>query len=275
MNMRIVEAIAKKDIRSITSNTQVWLGLVLLPVLFGAVMPGILILVAKSTNLDSESLTKFVHNTLERLPAQREMLEQLPSINHQFIYFAVTYLFGTLFLLIPILNALMIALNGFVGEKERNTLESLMYAPISIKELFVGKIMAAFIPAFLCTIIAFVLYGIVVDSFTYSMFGRLIFPNSHWMLLLIWVTPGITLFTILISVFISARSKGFQEAQQLGGIIVLPLVGLLISQVTGLLFISKMFIFIAGGVLLLIDFLLLLWIAKVNQRDKLFESQVI
>jgi hypothetical protein len=52
-------------------------------------------------------------------------------------------------------------------------------------------------------------------------------------------------------------------------------VGLLISQVTGLLFISKMFIFIAGGALLLIDFLLLLWIAKVNQRDKLFESQVI
>jgi ABC-2 type transport system permease protein len=53
MKMNKIWAVAAKDIRSIKSSTQVWLGLVLLPVLFSVVFPGALVLFARFGDLAS------------------------------------------------------------------------------------------------------------------------------------------------------------------------------------------------------------------------------
>ena len=42
----------------------------------------------------------------------------------------------------------VVAASSFVGEKERKTLESLLYTPIDIASLFWGKLLSAFIPAY-------------------------------------------------------------------------------------------------------------------------------
>lgn len=277
MNIRIVRAIAKKDIRSITSNPQVWLGLVLLPLLFGIVLPAVVIIVAKSmSGSPDQSVVGLLTTMVDNFPDQavKQALQQMPDFTHQVIYLFVNYLLCTFFLLIPVINALMIAINSFVGEKERRTLESLLYAPLEIKDLFLGKVMAAFIPSYTITLIGFVLCGVTVNSLTYSMFDRIIFPNWQWVVLLVWVIPAFTLLTILVSVLVSARTKGFQEAQQIGGIIILPIIALIISQMTGVVLISTTLLWLVGGGVFILSAVLLRQIAKSNQREVLFERQV-
>jgi ABC-2 type transport system permease protein len=173
-----------------------------------------------------------------------------------------------------VINSMMIALNSFVGEKERGTLESLLFAPITVKELFVGKVLSAFVPTMVLTIGSFILFGVITTVITYPMFDAFIFPNTNWLLLVFWLSPIITLFTILIEVLVSARSKSFQEAQQIGGLVILPIVGLFVGQATGMLLISPVILLIVGLVLLVINLLLLFLISKYNNRNTLFESQV-
>jgi ABC-2 type transport system permease protein len=276
MNNRLIWLIASKDMKAITSSVQVWLGLILLPAIFSVILPIAFILSVKYLPLSSPEFTDLVENVLKGLQETKtgELISSLPSIKHQIIYVVINYMFGSIFLLIPCINAMMIALYSFVGEKERRTMETLLFSPITVKELFIGKALSAFLPAIGITFISFILFGIIVISLTFDMFGFLIFPNANWMILILWVAPMITILTILVNVFVSARSKGFQEAQQLGGILIIPIMGLFVGQATGFLVMSPLVLSLIGIGLLLLNLLLLKMMTKFNDRNKLFEQQI-
>ncbi|MFX3625354.1 MAG: ABC transporter permease subunit [Ectobacillus sp.] len=276
MNRSVVWAIAYKDIKAITSNSQIWLGFVLTPLIFCVIMPLALILAARFADMQPNELTAFVTNTINQLPRGdiRAKIESFPTLNHQMIFLAVNYLLGSLFLLIPCLNSMMIAANSFVGEKERRTLESLLFAPVTVSELFVAKVLAAFLPAMAISLASFLLFGIVVTIATADMFGQLIFPNANWLILIFWLCPVISLLTILVNVLVSARVKGFQEAQQLGGIVVIPIIGLFVAQTTGFLVLNPLLLLLIGFVLLIVNGFLLKKITAYNSRNVLFEKQI-
>jgi ABC-2 type transport system permease protein len=276
MNMNLVWTIAMKDIKGITGNKQVSTGLIILPLIFAIILPAVFILLIRFVPLTDPEIKTMTNTILSNLPNGeiKETITNLPSFTHQVIYVIINYLLGSMFLLIPVINSMMIALNSFVGEKERGTLESLLFAPITVKELFVGKVLSAFVPTMVLTIGSFILFGVITTVITYPMFDAFIFPNTNWLLLVFWLSPIITLFTILIEVLVSARSKSFQEAQQIGGLVILPIVGLFVGQATGMLLISPVILLIVGLVLLVINLLLLFLISKYNNRNTLFESQV-
>gem|GEM_PF-4910345 len=75
-------------------------------------------------------------------------------------------------------------------------------------------------------------------------------------------------------IYISARVKGFQEAYQLGSLVVLPIVGLFISQMTGVLFLSVAVLAAIELIVLLIDGALVFYTAQQFDRDRLFSTQV-
>lgn len=276
MNRQLIWLIASKDIKAITSSVQVWLGLILLPAIFSVIFPLVFILFIKYLPLTSPELTDLVETVLKGLRETKagELISSLPSIKHQIIYVVINYMLGSIFLLIPCLNAMMIALHSFVGEKERRTMETLLFSPITVKDLFIGKVLSAFIPAIGITLISFILFGIITISLTYDMFGFLIFPNANWLILILWVVPMITILTILVNVFVSARAKGFQEAQQLGGILILPIMGLFVGQATGFLVMNPVVLSLIGFVLLILNLVLLKMMTKYNDRNRLFEKQI-
>jgi ABC-2 type transport system permease protein len=276
INKNIVWTIAMKDIKGITSNKQVLIGLIILPLIFAVIFPTVFILLLNFVPLTSTEVETMTNTILSALPNghSKDMINQLPSFNHQMIYVVVNYLLGSMFLLIPVINSMMIALNSFVGEKERGTLESLLFAPITVKELFIGKVLSAFVPTIVLTVGSFVIFGVITTAITYPIFNGFIFPNTNWLLLVFWLSPILTLFTILIEVLVSARSKSFQEAQQIGGLVILPIVGLFVGQATGMLIISPIILLLVGMFLLMINVLLIFLISKYNNRNTLFESQV-
>lgn len=276
MNRQLIWLIASKDIKAITSSVQVWLGLILLPAIFSVIFPLVFIIFIKYLPLTSPELTDLVETVLKGLQETKagELISSLPSMKHQIIYVVINYMLGSIFLLIPCLNAMMIALHSFVGEKERRTMETLLFSPITVKDLFIGKVLSAFIPAIGITLISFILFGIITISLTYDMFGFLIFPNANWLILILWVVPMITILTILVNVFVSARAKGFQEAQQLGGILILPIMVLFVGQATGFLVMNPVVLSLIGLVLLILNLVLLKMMTKYNDRNRLFEKQI-
>ncbi|AJY73625.1 ABC transporter permease subunit [Paenibacillus beijingensis] len=273
---KAVWTIAKKDIYAVRASVQLWLPMLIVPLLMGVVLPGGLLIASRLLDLSALGNFEKLLPLLQSVSGSggQPDLTSMPTDNHRLVYYLSLYMFAPFFLLIPIMSSSIITANSFAGEKERKTLEGLLYTPITMKELFLGKMLAAFVPSILLTAGAFAAYGIVVDAVAYPMFGRLIFPNVSWLVLMLVVVPVVSVFVILINVFISAKVKGFQEAFQLGGLVVLPVLGLVVSQATGLLLLSPLVLLVIGAVLLVINVFLLQSLAKWNERHTFLEHHV-
>ncbi|WP_144553882.1 ABC transporter permease subunit [Bacillus sp. X1(2014)] len=279
MNKNIIAAVAQKDIKNTFSSKKIWVPMIILPLLLCILLPAIFAYVGLNTELigdSSKDLEKPINAIIKNFPNEelRNTLAALPTLGYKSVYFFLNFMIIPFFLMTAIINSMVTSSNSFAGEKERNTLETLLFAPITVSELFFGKVIASFIPTIVITFLAFLLNAVIVNLITYRIFNEILFLNSTWLLLMFWVIPALVIFNIVLNVLVSARVKSFQEAQQFGGIMVLPVVGLIISQVSGLFFLSPLTLFLIGVGLLVANGILLKLITKFNQRNTLFESQI-
>ncbi len=270
-------AIARKDVQAITANLQVWLPMLLLPLILGIAVPLGLVLVFRfGADSMSPSDAQAVLGWAEKLPsgAVAAALAELPELSQRLIYVGVNYMLAPFFLLIPLMAASVISADSFAGEKERGTLETLLFAPVDMLSLFIGKVLAAFVPAMALSLATLLLCAAAVNAAAWPLFGRIIFPQVNWIPLVLLVIPAIALLAVLLNVFISARVATFQAAYQLGGMVVLPMLLLVVGQVTGVLVFSVPVVLGVGAVLLLLNGLLLWQLLRRLDRQQLFASQV-
>jgi ABC-2 type transport system permease protein len=99
--------------------------------------------------------------------------------------------------------------------------------------------------------------------------GRIFFPNMMWIGLALWVAPAIAGLGLGTTVLISARAQSFQEAYQLGGVVVLPILLLVVGQATGILYFSSGLVFLLGLVFWMVDAVLLLAGGQTFRRTEL------
>ncbi|WP_428911483.1 ABC transporter permease subunit [Niallia sp. Krafla_26] len=274
MNSRIFKAIVKKDLMDIYRSKNLLATLIIIPILFSIILPATLLAGAlffdldKLTGADARHLVDSFVTQLNNGGINFESLEQ------QFVYLFINYLLPSLFLLVPIITASTVAANSFVGEKERRTLESLLFSPITIKTLFISKVAASFIPSFLVSIVSFILSGLLINSMGYPLFGSLIFPSANWLALVFCLSPMVSFMTVLLNIYISSRVKTYQEAQNISGVIVLPVIALLVGQASGLFLVGTGLTLIISFVILIINIALLQRMTKYNDRFLLFEKQI-
>jgi len=159
--------------------------------------------------------------------------------------------------------------SSFVGEKEHKTMETLLYTPISMEQLLRAKILGVFIPSFIITLLSFIAFGIIINIGGLIYFGKLIFPDIKWLIIILWISPAINFLSLTLTVMVSAKSKTFQEAQQVSGILVLPVILLLVGQMTGVIMLNNFIMFTAGAVLLIIDYILIKRISSKFIPEKL------
>jgi ABC-2 type transport system permease protein len=146
---------------------------------------------------------------------------------------------------------------SFAGEKERKTLEALFYTPASDRELFIAKILAAFILAVGLAWLSFVLYGVVLNLLGYPVMGQLWFPTLVWYPLMLWVVPAVSLLGVAGSVIISSRVSTFMDAYQASAALVIPVILILIGQFAGVLYLTVELILLFGLIIWIIDFVLI------------------
>ncbi len=138
------------------------------------------------------------------------------------------------FLLIPIMASSVMAASSFVGEKEKHTLETLLYSPpLSLKQLFQAKILAGFSVGMMVSFISFIAMMIVLEIEMLILTGAVILPDISWLIVMLLIAPSISLVSIGITVRGSAKSQTMEEAQQRAVFLVFPIIGLVIGQFTG------------------------------------------
>lgn len=275
MNRRAVWAMASKDMRAIGANLQVLLPMLVVPLVLGVLMPGGLVWALLRFGESSGELEEFMR-VLERVPvgSLTGALASFTDPSARAAFLLANYLLAPFFLLIPLMASSTISADSFAGEKERGTLESLLFSPVPVGELFLAKVLAAFLPATALTWGTFLLTTLTVNAVAWPWMGRVFFPTPNWLPLLLLVIPLLSLATVFLTVFVSARVSTFQAAYQLGGVLVLPVLALVVGNMTGLLFLSTPVIAAIGVGLAVVDLLMLLALRRYLDRAQLFESQV-
>lgn len=273
MNWNKIWAIANKDITETQQNKSVWLSVFIVPLVFILILPLAVIIVASNPEI-SGSLTSD--------PDTVKMLEQIPSfmlqttaglnLNQSVVVMMLGYFFAPFFLIMPIMFATIIASESFAGEHERKTIEALIYTPTSDAELFTGKAMASFIPAMVITLVSFIGYTIVLNVAGYPLMGKLWFPMTNWYPLIFWVSPALSLLSIAFTVLISSKIHTFMGAYQSSAVLVLLVLGLLVGQITGVLYLSPLVGILLGLVLFLMDLVLMNVAVKTFNRAKILAS---
>ena len=226
----------KKDFREVSRNWQVILPIVVVPFMFAVLLPVVMMLIPNLVDMPGSSLGG-IEELIKILPSH--VKSELIGMTEQQIlaYVMSLYFFAPFFLIIPLMASSVIASDSFAGEKERKTIEALLATPLSDSELFLGKILVSFVPSMTVTVISFTIYSAVVDLLSFAIFdGRLLLPNLAWIMLIFGLAPAIALTSIGLTVMISARVKGFREAQQISVILLVPILALIFAQVTGVLF---------------------------------------
>jgi ABC-2 type transport system permease protein len=274
MNSGRMSAIIKKDISSVTSSAQMWLPMIVVPLVFMILIPLGVTIMGRTLRIEDLNNAGMVEQFLTQAPfpeLQKE-LAAFPDLMQKAVYVFANYLFAPMFLIVPVMVATIISGGGFAGEKEKKTLESLLYTPITEKELFFSKTAAAFFPSLVVSAVGFVLYGAVLNAFGYPLFGRLFFPSWSWLPFMLLVVPGVSILAIGVTVIVSAKVRGFQEAQQISVLIILPIFLLVVTQAVGVFFLSAAVCAALGALLLIADYFIISRAAKGFDREKLLKN---
>ena len=273
MNWKSIFTIAKKDIYEARQNKSVWMGVIIVPLIFVVVLPLVFIILASSPSL-SGSLTDDPDTAkmLEMMPAFMTQATAGMNLVQSFIVTFLGYFFAPFFLILPVMCSSIVASESFAGEKERKTIEALLYTPATDTELFLGKVLAAFIPALIITWVSFLGYIIVLNVGGYPLMGRIWFPLTNWYPLIFWVSPAISLLAIAATVLISSKVTTFMGAYQTSASLVVLVLALIAGQATGVLYLSTGISLLLGVGIWLVD-VVLSWLAiRTFNRERLLAS---
>jgi ABC-type Na+ efflux pump permease subunit len=174
-----------------------------------------------------------------------------------------------LFLMMPIFVPILISAHAVAGEKEKRTLEPLLASPITALELVVGKSLASLLPAVSICFLAFAALCVGVDFVAWPVTQSFVLPNTMWVFGVVVIAPLFAFFGNGVAVIISARVGDSRLAQQLSGLFVMPLVGLAAGQFGGWLKSGTLYYAIIGGVVLLLDVVILFAAQKLFDRERL------
>jgi ABC-type Na+ efflux pump permease subunit len=163
----------------------------------------------------------------------------------------------TIFIIMAGLLPTVIASYSFIGEKVERSLEPLLATPTTDGELLFGKCLAAFLPSIIATYIGAAIFIVFVDAWTYGKLGYLIMPNWGTAVILGLAAPLACMLSVELNVIISSRVSDIRSAQQLGGLVILPLVGIFLLGETGIVPIGVSYLLVISAILLIADLILL------------------
>lgn len=268
MNWRAIFAIVRKDLKVVLQNKGVIIPIIMVPlILFGA-LPWISAFAPSLINLGGTSMDELTA-LIQRMPAALQNELAPYSLDQQTTVFFLVYLLAPMFLIIPLMVASVIAADSFAGEKERRTLEALLYSPTTDRELFLAKLLSSWVAAIFVSLAGFLLYAVMANLAAWPTMKGIFFPNWMWIVLVFWVSPAAAGLGLGTMVLVSVRAQGFQDAYQTGGAIVLPVLLLLFGQISGLMYFSIWIVLALGLVLWLIDVALVWFGSRTFRRGRL------
>lgn len=266
MNLRAIRAIVVKDLTVLRHAKAVLIPLIVVPLVLLLVLPALAAFAPALANVPGAgNLTDLLEGMPEVMQARLAGFDQ----DQKVVVLLLTYLFAPLYLILPLMVASVIAADTFAGERERRTLEALLYTPTSDLELLLGKLLAGFLPALAVAWGGFVVYAVVANVAGWPTMGQVFFPTWMWLVLALWVAPAVAAVGLGATVIVSSKVSTFQEAYQIGAAVVLPIVLLVVGQAAGVVVLSTAFVAALGAVFWLVAVVLLRYGARSFRRGEL------
>lgn len=172
------------------------------------------------------------------------------------------YICPMLFLMIPLLCSCITAASSFVGERDRQTLESLLLTPVRTSRVFQIKAICCIMISAVTTAISFALMTLVL-SIGDILLKVPFFFRLEWLIVLVLLAPSITVLGTLFTAAGFFKSGSYLESIQTSAYLAFPLTLCCIVPFTGLLVFSAHVLLIFWGVIVLAD--VILW--GINRRS--------
>jgi ABC-type transport system involved in multi-copper enzyme maturation permease subunit len=267
-NWRGIGAIVRKDLMVVRETKGVSIPMIVIPFLVLVVIPSMATFAPLLRQMPV-SLLAGVNVFLEQAPGNIRTEFARYNEVQSIVVLSLGYFMAPMYLILPHMVASVIAADSFAGEKERKTLEALLHTPTTDGELLLAKLLSAWLPAMVIAWGGFLLYAVVVNVAAWPTMGQVFFPNAMWSVLAVWLAPAVAGLGLSATVLISSRAKGFQDAYQLGVVVILPVLFLAVAQMSGAVFIDVGLVFVLGVILWIVDAVLLGLGARTFRRDVL------
>jgi ABC-2 type transport system permease protein len=256
-----IAVLLEKELRELLASPMLAGTMALVPLLFGSIALGIGWTVGRvheRTQPDPEDLREMQRMLGERIAHFTDVRDALA------LYFGEMGLL--LLLMLPAILPPVLASQTLVREKQARSLETLLVTPVRTWEIVVAKMaFCAGLGVGPFYVIAAAYYALLVARCPAPALAVLAGPG--WLLTVLAAAPLIAVLGVGIGIAISSRAKDVQAAQQLSGMIVLPVVGLLVLQSVGLASLDGIGALVFVGALLVLDTVILALAIALFERE--------
>lgn len=256
--MKAVRTIILKEWADIRRNKLVFSVVIGVPLLM-VLIPVVMLFIMSRAPVDSrdlEDLSRMLQNTLFTGMDSREALQAAMASN-----------FMILFLMMPLMVPVTIAAYSIVGEKIMRSLEPLLATPVSTAQLLLGKGLAAALPGIVMTWFSYAVFLVFARLFAVSDRVFSVFVNPMWLIALFVLSPLLTVMAVNVGIIVSSRTSDPRAAEQLGSLIILPLMVLFIGVMAGFIMLSATTFWLSSLIVLVLDAGLLYLGVTLFQRE--------
>ncbi len=151
----------------------------------------------------------------------------------------------------PITISLVVALEAFVGEKERGTIEPMLSAPLDNWQLYFGKLLVGVITPLVASYLSIAFYLVMILR------QDLVMPSFNLMLQLILLTTAHATLMVSAAIVISVQSTSVKAANLLASFIVVPVAILMQGEAVLLFWGNEQVLWFAIAGVMIISLLLI------------------
>jgi len=242
--MRQIRTVVRKEWTDMLRNKLVFYVIVFVPLLMLAI-PVVMLLVMGMTPVNPQDLEELQGVLKNPIFAEMNSLEAIQSVMASNMM--------VLFLMMPLMVPVTIASYSIVGEKVTRSLEPLLATPITTTRLLVAKGFAAAAPGIAMTWVCYALFLVAARILAVSdrVFG--VFVHPMWLVAMFVLAPLMTVMAVMVGIVVSSRVSDPRAAEQLGSLILVPLMTLFIGAMAGFIMLNSTTFWISSGIVAIAD----------------------
>ncbi|MDA4123606.1 MAG: ABC transporter permease [Thaumarchaeota archaeon] len=163
-----------------------------------------------------------------------------------------------------------IASYTIAGEKVEKSLEPLLATPTTDSEILLGKGIAAFLPPLAAVLGGSALFMLLMDLTTKGKLGYYYFPDWNSATVILLLLPLALLMSVQVNVIVSSKVSDIRSGQQLGGLTIIPFVGVYAAGELNLINLGDTSnLLIIAGALVVVDVLLFFVSTATFRREEI------
>jgi uncharacterized membrane protein SpoIIM required for sporulation/ABC-type transport system involved in multi-copper enzyme maturation permease subunit len=168
----------------------------------------------------------------------------------------------------PSTFSLVIALETFVGEKERRSLEALLATPVTDVQLYMGKLLAAVTPPVIASFLGMIVYVLMLGV------GLGWWPTASMLVLGFGMATVKALVMVSGAVIVSSQSTSVRAANLVASFIIVPMALLLQAEAGLLLYANYSALWLIVLALFIVNVILVRMGIRIFNREQLLGSDL-